>query len=257
MSPFRRPATAREHPSPAFRGVGRRARLLGSGVRGLVPGPLRCRGTSPLRFLLERRSSSCSVRASWPRRRRWPCSSPPRWRPPSPRSTSSTAATRRSDSASATSSARCRASSTSSRARSQLDDKNWANSSVDGHDRRDPHRHQQREARRPPQSPDFFDVAKYPTLTFKSTKVTSAGKGKLQVAGDLTIRDVTKPVVIDVDILGSGQIAIQGNTMTRAGFEATHARSTARTTASCGTARSIRAARCSATTSTSSSSWKP
>jgi polyisoprenoid-binding protein YceI len=47
-------------------------------------------------------------------------------------------------------------------------------------------------------SPDFFDVAKYPTVNFKSTKIQNAGKGKLEVTGDLTIRDVTKPVTLAV-----------------------------------------------------------
>lgn len=45
---------------------------------------------------------------------------------------------------------------------------------------------------------DFFDAAKYPVATFKSTKVEAAGEGKLRVTGDLTIKDVTKPVVLDV-----------------------------------------------------------
>ena len=47
-------------------------------------------------------------------------------------------------------------------------------------------------------SPDFFDVAKYPTITFKSTKVEKAGQN-LKVTGDLTIHGVTKPVTLDVD----------------------------------------------------------
>src|SRR5512145_1993606 len=47
-------------------------------------------------------------------------------------------------------------------------------------------------------SPDFFDAAKFPTLTFKSTKVEKAGKGALKVTGDLTMRGVTKPVVLNV-----------------------------------------------------------
>jgi polyisoprenoid-binding protein YceI len=47
-------------------------------------------------------------------------------------------------------------------------------------------------------SPDFFDAAKYPTMTFKSTRVEKAGNGKLKVTGNLTIKDVTKPVVLDV-----------------------------------------------------------
>ena len=48
-------------------------------------------------------------------------------------------------------------------------------------------------------SPDFFDVAKFPTMTFKSKRVEQAGAGKLKVTGDLTIRGVTKEVVLDVD----------------------------------------------------------
>jgi polyisoprenoid-binding protein YceI len=48
-------------------------------------------------------------------------------------------------------------------------------------------------------SPDFFDVAKYPTMTFTSRKVAKAGKGKLKVTGDLTLHGITKQVVLDVD----------------------------------------------------------
>jgi len=48
-------------------------------------------------------------------------------------------------------------------------------------------------------SDHFFDVAKYPTITFKSTKVESAGPDKLKITGDLTIRGITKPVTLDVD----------------------------------------------------------
>ena len=47
-------------------------------------------------------------------------------------------------------------------------------------------------------SADFFDVAKYPSITFKSTKVAKAGKDELKVTGDLTLHGVTKPVVLDV-----------------------------------------------------------
>lgn len=46
-------------------------------------------------------------------------------------------------------------------------------------------------------SPDFFDTAKYPTITFKSSKVEKAGEG-LKVMGDLTLHGVTKPVTLDV-----------------------------------------------------------
>lgn len=48
-------------------------------------------------------------------------------------------------------------------------------------------------------SPHFFDVAKYPTITFKSTHAEAAGAGKLKITGDLTIHGVTKQVVLDVD----------------------------------------------------------
>jgi len=48
-------------------------------------------------------------------------------------------------------------------------------------------------------SPDFFDVAKYPVITFKSTKVEKAGPGKLKVTGDLTMKGVTKQVTLAVD----------------------------------------------------------
>ncbi|PTL83773.1 YceI family protein [Vitiosangium sp. GDMCC 1.1324] len=45
---------------------------------------------------------------------------------------------------------------------------------------------------------DFFDTAKYPTITFKSTKVEKAGEN-LKVTGDLTLHGVTKPVVLNVE----------------------------------------------------------
>ena len=45
----------------------------------------------------------------------------------------------------------------------------------------------------------YFDVAKFPTLTFKSKRVEAAGSGKLKVIGDLTIHGVTKEVILDVD----------------------------------------------------------
>ena len=47
-------------------------------------------------------------------------------------------------------------------------------------------------------SPDFFDITKNPTMTFKSTGLTNAG-GKLQLIGDLTINGVTKSVTLDLD----------------------------------------------------------
>jgi polyisoprenoid-binding protein YceI len=48
-------------------------------------------------------------------------------------------------------------------------------------------------------SADFFDVAQFPTLTFHSTRVEVSGDGELRVTGDLTIRDVTQNVVLQVE----------------------------------------------------------
>jgi polyisoprenoid-binding protein YceI len=63
-------------------------------------------------------------------------------------------------------------------------------SSIDTHDaKRDGHL----------KSPDFFDAAKFPTMSFKSTKVEKAGKEKLKVTGELTLHGVTHPVVLTVE----------------------------------------------------------
>jgi polyisoprenoid-binding protein YceI len=53
-------------------------------------------------------------------------------------------------------------------------------------------------------SPDFFDAAKFPVMTFKSTAWKQTGEGAFDVTGDLTIKDVTKPVVLKVKLLGFG-----------------------------------------------------
>lgn len=67
-------------------------------------------------------------------------------------------------------------------------------------------------------SADFFDVEKYPTITFKSKKVAKAGANKYKVTGDLTMHGVTKEVVLDVE-LAKGEIKDpQG--MTRRGASA-------------------------------------
>ncbi len=47
-------------------------------------------------------------------------------------------------------------------------------------------------------SPDFLDIAKFPTLTFLSTKCAREG-GKLKITGDLTIHGITRPVLLDVE----------------------------------------------------------
>lgn len=51
-------------------------------------------------------------------------------------------------------------------------------------------------------SADFFDVAKYPELTFTSTSVESQDGDRLKLLGALTIKDVTREVVLDVERLG-------------------------------------------------------
>ena len=48
-------------------------------------------------------------------------------------------------------------------------------------------------------SPDFFDAAKFPQMTFTSTKVEKTSATTAKVTGDLTLRGVTKPVVLDVE----------------------------------------------------------
>ncbi|RSL15681.1 adhesin HecA-like repeat protein [Edaphobacter aggregans] len=67
-------------------------------------------------------------------------------------------------------------------------------------------------------SPDFFDVAKYPQITFKSTSLTNNG-GKLQLTGDLTLTGTTKSVTLDLDGPAPPQTGKDGKT--RSGFSAT------------------------------------
>jgi polyisoprenoid-binding protein YceI len=54
-------------------------------------------------------------------------------------------------------------------------------------------------------SPDFFDAAHYPTLTFKSTKVEKVAGNQYKVLGDLTMHGVTKPVVFNAEYNGQGK----------------------------------------------------
>lgn len=72
-------------------------------------------------------------------------------------------------------------------------------------------------------SPNFFSVDSFPTLVFKSTKVTPGDGGKLTIDGNLTIHGVTKPVSLQGSFLGAGPVNIEGgyNAGYRAGFEAT------------------------------------
>jgi polyisoprenoid-binding protein YceI len=63
---------------------------------------------------------------------------------------------------------------------------------------------------------DFFSAEKYPAIKFQSTSFTSAGGNKYKLAGNLTIRDVTKPVVFDVTYGGTANMMGK----TKAGFKA-------------------------------------
>jgi polyisoprenoid-binding protein YceI len=69
------------------------------------------------------------------------------------------------------------------------------------------------------QSPDFFDAVKFPTMTFKSKSWKKTGADTFDVTGDLTIKDVTKEVVLKVTSLGFGP-GMQPNTFL-SGWEAT------------------------------------
>ncbi|MDR1076007.1 MAG: YceI family protein [Xanthomonadaceae bacterium] len=53
--------------------------------------------------------------------------------------------------------------------------------------------------------PDFFSVVQFPTATFKSTRVESAGTDTLKVTGDLTVKGITRPVQLDVTLNGRGE----------------------------------------------------
>ncbi|MCY1504224.1 Protein YceI [compost metagenome] len=67
-------------------------------------------------------------------------------------------------------------------------------------------------------SGDFLNVGKNPTATFESTSVKSTGQGTADVAGNLTLNGVTKPVVIKAKFVGQGDDPWGGY---RAGFEGT------------------------------------
>jgi len=67
-------------------------------------------------------------------------------------------------------------------------------------------------------SKEFFNVAKYPTLGFKSRQVAKKSADTLLVSGDLTIRGITKPITIPVKLLGVNRVGDMG---LLAGFEST------------------------------------
>lgn len=65
-------------------------------------------------------------------------------------------------------------------------------------------------------SGDFFDVERYPTITFESTGVTALGADRYRVAGDLTIKAITRPVELDLTYQGS---CVDPYGQLRVGFE--------------------------------------
>jgi polyisoprenoid-binding protein YceI len=67
-------------------------------------------------------------------------------------------------------------------------------------------------------SPDFFDAEHHPTVSFRSTRVEDGGDGAYRLTGELTIKDVTKPVTLDLEYLGTVSSPWGDQ---RAGFSAT------------------------------------
>jgi polyisoprenoid-binding protein YceI len=67
-------------------------------------------------------------------------------------------------------------------------------------------------------SPDFFDVAKFPTMDFKAKELKQVGDKKYKLSGDFTMKGVTKPVELDVRL---GGIMKDKQGRTRAGFKVT------------------------------------
>lgn len=66
--------------------------------------------------------------------------------------------------------------------------------------------------------PDFFDVAKFPTITFKSTRIVAGSNGDFAAIGDLTIRGITKNVTLNAKTLGT---TTDGRGRQHVGYEAT------------------------------------
>ncbi|MBV8376737.1 MAG: polyisoprenoid-binding protein [Verrucomicrobia bacterium] len=70
-------------------------------------------------------------------------------------------------------------------------------------------------------SPNFFDAAKYPEITFKSKSVKASGQNTFDVTGDLTMHGVTKEVVLKAELIGKGAGMKPGSIVS--GWEATAA----------------------------------
>ena len=65
-------------------------------------------------------------------------------------------------------------------------------------------------------SPDFFDVERWPELSFHSTQIEEVEENAYMISGDLTIRDVTRSIVIPLALVG---VEVDAFGLTRAGFE--------------------------------------
>jgi len=88
-----------------------------------------------------------------------------------------------------------------------IDEQNPANSSVDAQAQADSIDTRDERRNGHLKSPDFFDVAQYPMITFKSTKVEPVGGNEYNVIGDLTMHGVTKPVTFKAEYAGQGKDA--------------------------------------------------
>ena len=69
------------------------------------------------------------------------------------------------------------------------------------------------------QKEDMFNTAQYPTLTFKSTSIKKVGEKSFKLTGDLTIKGITKEVVLDLKLMGTGTNPMSKKEM--AGFKVT------------------------------------
>jgi polyisoprenoid-binding protein YceI len=65
---------------------------------------------------------------------------------------------------------------------------------------------------------DFFNAEKYPSMKFESTSIKKSGKDQYKLIGNLTIRDITKPVTFD--LVYGGLLKDDGNGNTKLGFQA-------------------------------------
>jgi polyisoprenoid-binding protein YceI len=99
----------------------------------------------------------------------------------------------------------------------QMDPKNLAASSVDFHIKVTSIDTNQADRDKHLRTPDFFDVAKYPEITFKSKSIAAAGKDKYNVTGTLTMHGVSKEITVPVTYLGAVKDPFGGGS--RAGFQ--------------------------------------